>query len=327
MKVAITGGNGHIGNAVIEELIRRKYTIRALVHSNSSFLAGQPIEIVKGSLHDRKSLEQLLEGCDYLIHCAALISINGDPDKRVHQINVEGLENVLQIASESNLTRMIHVSSVHAYTQTPKNEPLTETRDFVPDTAYAYDKSKRDGQLLCQHYFNEKGLPIIVVNPTAVFGPPNYAKCKQNSAFISMSKGKIPFVFKGGYNWVDVRDIANSIANALTQGETGESYILGGKYYTLKELSGIIAQVCNKRIPCIEIPIGFVKFFLPLIGLYYQIRKQDPSLTRESIEILQFGNEQVLSTKAQTYLGHHARPIEESMKDLLSWEYSQKKRS
>lgn len=319
MKVAITGGNGHIGNAIIEELLRRKYNIKALVHSNNGFLANQPVEIVKGSLHDQNSLEQLLEGCDYLIHCAAIISINGDPDKRVQKTNVEGLENILEVASKSSLKRIIHVSSVHAYEQFPKNKPLTESSDFVQDTAYAYDKSKRDGQRLCQYYFQERGLPIIVINPTAVFGPPNYAGCKQNNAFISMSKGRIPFVFKGGYNWVDVRDIANSICNALTLGQAGESYILGGNYYTLKQLSGIISQASGKRIPCIEIPVGLVKFFLPLIGLYYKIRKQDPSLTRESIEILQFGNQHVLSSKAQTYLEHHARPIEQSMKDLLSW--------
>ena len=318
MKVAITGGNGHIGNALIEELVRRNYSIKALVHSRSNFLQNRDIEVVKGSLENIDSLRELMKECDYLIHCAAIISITGDPHGHVQNINVKGLENVLNVAKESNLKRGIHTSSVHADNHLPMNEPMNETRSFVPDTAYSYDKSKRDGQLIARKFF-EEGLPIIIINPTSVFGPPNYAKCKQNNAFISMSKRRIPFVFKGGYNWVDVRDIANSICNALTQGKLGESYILGGSYYTLKDLSRSVARVSNKRIPCFEVPIGLVKFFLPLIGIYYKILKQDPSLTRESIEILEFGNKFIESEKAKQDLGHNPRPVDETMKDLLSW--------
>jgi dihydroflavonol-4-reductase len=318
MKVAITGGNGHIGNAIIEELLRRDYTVKALVHSKSNFLESKNIEIVKGSLQDENSLTELMQSCDYLIHCAAIISITGNQSQLVQDINIKGLENVLKVASKSNLKRVVHLSSVHAYDHQPMSELLNETRNFVSDKAYDYDKSKRDGQLLARKYF-EAGLPIIIVNPTCVFGPPNYAKCKQNNAFISMSKGKVPFVFKGGYDWVDVRDIANSICNALTQGQLGESYILGGKYYTLKELSRVVSKVSNRKFPCFEMPIGLIKSFLPVIGRYYKIRKQDPSVTKESIEILEFGNKQINSDKAIKDLGHNPRSIEETMKDLLTW--------
>jgi len=318
MKVAITGGNGHIGNAIIEELIRRDYTIKALVHSKSNFLETRNIETVKGSLHDEEALLELMSGCDYLIHCAAVISINGDQNQLVQKINIEGLENVLKAAKKSNLKRIVHLSSIHAHNHHPINEPMNETRGFVSDSAYSYDKSKRDGQLLARRYF-EEGLPLIIVNPTCVFGPPNYAKCKQNSAFISMEKRRIPFVFKGGYDWVDVRDVAHSICNALTQGQLGESYILGGSYYTLKDLSRVVARVSNKRIPCFEVPIGLVKSFLPVISAYYRIMKQDPSVTKESIEILEFGNRFIESAKAKRDLGHNPRPVDETMKDLLSW--------
>ncbi|WP_343631495.1 NAD-dependent epimerase/dehydratase family protein [Fluviicola sp.] len=318
MKVAITGGNGHIGNAIIEELIRRDYTIKALVHSKSNFLESKNIETVKGSLHDEAALTELMKDCDYLIHCAAVISINGDKNQLVQKVNIEGLENVLKVAKASNLKRIVHLSSVHAYDHLPMDEPMNETRNFVSDSAYSYDKSKRDGQMIARKYF-EEGLPIIVVNPTCVFGPPNYAKCKQNNAFVSMAKRRIPFVFKGGYDWVDVRDVANSVCNALTQGQLGEAYILGGSYYTLKDLSRVVAKVSNKRIPCFEVPIGLVKSFLPVIGTYYKLMKQDPSVTRESIEILEFGNKHIQSEKAKKDLGHNPRPVDETMKDLLSW--------
>jgi dihydroflavonol-4-reductase len=318
MKVAITGGNGHIGFAIIQELLSRSYEVKALVHHQSEALQKLPIELVKGSLLNEASLHTFINDCDYLIHCAAIISINGDPNGIVQQTNIEGLRNLLEVASQHPLKKIIHLSSVHAYKHSPKDEPFNENRPFVDDTAYAYDRSKRDGQLLCKEFVS-KGLPIVVVNPSAVFGPPNYASCKQNNAFIAMSKGKIPFVFKGGYNWVDVRDVATSIVNALDLGQVGESYILGGKYYTLKELSTIVSKVNQRKRICIEVPIGLVKIFLPFIQFYYKIAKQDPSVTKESIEILESGNKHISSEKASAILGHRSRPIEESMKDLLTW--------
>lgn len=323
MVVAITGGNGHLGNAIILRLIEQGYQIKALAHSNTSFLRNYPVELISGSLDNQTALHKLLEDSDYLIHCAAVISINGDSNGLVNQVNVKGLENLLQVAEQYPLKRIVHLSSVHAYEQAPKFEVLNEKQSFVSDKAYAYDRSKRDGQLLCNGYI-QKGLPIVVVNPTAVFGPPNFASCKQNNAFIAMSEGKIPVVFKGGYNWVDVRDVAQSICNALTQGKIGESYILGGAYYTLKQLSQIIGEVSNKKLICIEMPIGLVRFFLPLIRLYYKLTKKDPAVTNESIDILATGNEKVSSNKAKTELGHYARPIHETMKDLLSWHSTHK---
>lgn len=319
MVVAITGGNGHIGNAIILELLNRGYQIKALAHSNTSFLKNYPVEIVYGSLDNQQQLEVLLNGADYLIHCAAVISINGDPKGQVKNVNVLGVDNLLKVAQNFPLKRVIHVSSVHAFDQFPYQEELNEKRAFVSNDAYAYDKSKRDGQLICKQYI-QQGLPIVIVNPTAVFGPPNFASCKQNNAFVAMSKGKIPLVFKGGYNWVDVRDVSSSICNALENGKIGESYILGGQYFTLKELSRVVSRVSHKKIPCFEIPVGLVRAFLPLIGLFYSITKKDPAVTRESIDILQTGNRFVSSEKAKKELGHNPRPIQETMKDLLSWQ-------
>lgn len=318
MKVAISGGNGHIGFAIIQELLSRNFEIKALIHRKSASLTNLPIELVHGSLFDIPSLHSLIQDCDYVIHCAAIISITGDPDGKVRRTNVDGLRNVIEVASNYPLKKIIHVSSVHAYNHLPSDQELNETRTFVSDMAYAYDRSKRDGQLICLDYVKQ-GAPIVIVNPTAVFGPPNFAQCKQNNAFVEMSKGKIPIVFKGGYNWVDVRDVAQSIVTCLEKGIIGESYILGGKYYTLKELSAAVSKVTRKKLISIEVPTGLVKLFLPLIQLYYKILRKDPAVTKESIDILKFGNKHISSKKAEAAIDHSSRPIEETMKDLLSW--------
>lgn len=319
MKVAITGGNGHIGSAIIEELIRRNYKIKALANTNKDFLLSKGIELVEGSIHDQHAVSNLLSGCDYLIHCAAIISIDGDPHGHVRKTNVEGVKNLLEVAQSKPLKRIIHVSSIHALDQLPIDEKLDENRRFVSDQAIEYDKSKRDGQLVVNE-FVKAGLPIITVLPTAVYGPPNHAKCKQNSAFISMSKGKLPVVFHGGFNWVDVRDVAQSICNALHQGQIGENYILGGHYYTLKEQSKIVGTVVNKSLICVAVPIKLVKAFIPFIKTYYKITKKPASVTKESIEVLEFSNKHISSEKAIKELNHQMRSMEESIKDLLIWE-------
>ena len=155
MKIAITGGNGHLGNAIILELLHRGYTVKALAHRSSKFLMAQGIEIVNGSIQDKQALETLMDDCDALIHCAAVISISGDKDGRVRATNVDALENVFSIALQKNMQRVIHVSSIHAFNHVPSDKTLDEQRSFVTDSAFEYDKSKRDGQLIAKKYFEK----------------------------------------------------------------------------------------------------------------------------------------------------------------------------
>ena len=318
MKVAITGASGHVGVALIEELTRRGHHVRALGFNDVDFFIKNNIEYVKGHVNDRASIEQLLTGCDALIHSAAVISINGGQGGHVRKVNVDGVRNVMQTALDLNIQRVVHISSIHAYDPLPKDATLDETRNFVDDTAFAYDQSKRDGQLTVMEFVN-KGLPALIVNPTSVTGQPENKLSLQGKAILDIYLGKIPAMFAGGYDWVDVRDVASSICNALTMGRVGENYLLSGKYYTMKEIVAIVSEVKGKKIRVANVPVWLVQMGLPFVKLQSLVTGKAPLYTNESIDILLHGNSKISHEKAKLELNHNPRSFKETVADLIVW--------
>jgi len=315
-KVAITGAAGHIGTALLEELERRNIACRVLVRSNAEYFRQKGIEYIQGDICDAEAVSQLLSGCDALIHCAAVISITGDKDGMVHKTNVEGVRTVMQAALDHKLKRVLHISSIHAHNPHPRHETLDEQRGFVNDQAYAYDRSKRDGQRIVQEFI-ARGLPAIILNPTSVTGPPEHKLSLQAKAIRDIYLGKIPAIFKGGYDWVDVRDVSAAICNALFMGNLGESYLLSGQYYTLKEIVHMVSAVKGKPIRTVTLPVWTAKAGLPFVALQSKISGKPPLYTIESIDILLHGNTRVSSQKARRDLLFNPRPFPDTLRDLI----------
>src|SRR5690606_22892826 len=105
-------------------------------------------------------------------------------------------------------------------------------------------------------------------NPTSVYGAPDLSGSRQNQAVWDLYRNKYPFLFRGGYDWVDVNDVSEAAVNALQMGRTGEAYLLSGKYMTLKELSYAVASVKGSKIPAIELPVWMVRSGVPFVKLY-----------------------------------------------------------
>src|SRR5687767_13003198 len=258
MKVAITGACGHLGISVMKELDARGIAYRALAFNDTEYLTRHQIDFVKGHVNNREDINALLKGCTDLIHCAGVISIDGDKDGLVQKVNIEGVDLVMSTALSLNLNKVVHISSIHAYQHEPRHEVMDETGSYVKDTAAAYDKSKRDGELIVKEYAR-KGLNVVILNPTSVTGPPDHRLSPQGKAILDIYKKKIPAIFEGGFDWVDVRDVASSICNALNMGEKGESYFLGGKYYTMREIVSIISELKGERIRIPSIPLWMAR--------------------------------------------------------------------
>lgn len=318
MKVAITGATGHVGISVMEELKRRGIELKALAFNDAQYLESQGIEYVKGHVNSREDMEQLLDGCDALIHSAAVISINGDKGGIVRKVNVEGVKNVMQTALDLKIQRVVHISSIHAYQALPNKELLDETRSHVDEKAFAYDQSKRDGQFVVKEMV-AKGLNAVIVNPTSVTGAPENKLSYQGKAILDIYNKKIPAIFNGGFDWVDVRDVANSVCNALTMGRAGENYLLAGKFYTMRDIIEIVSEIKGEQIKIPTIPAWAARVGLPFVKIQSKITGKEPLYTNESIEILLTGNEKISSEKAKKELGHNPREFKETLRDLISW--------
>lgn len=319
MKVAITGASGHIGGLIVRELLERKHTVKALVRGNEpKSLEGLNVEKMQGDLNDTNALKHLMESCDALIHAAALISIDGGMKGLVHRTNVEGTRHVMDAAKTAGIKRVIHISSVHAYAQHPLDAIFDEDRAPAGDDTFAYDRSKRDGQALALSYASAD-MEVLVVNPTSVVSPYDFKPSKLGQAIINMSTGKLPFVFKGGFDFCDGRDVAHATVNALNMGRSGEAYLIGGGWHSLSEFGQILSEVSGHKNKPIALPTILGWIGLPFINVFARMTKAEPLYTNEALVAVSEGHRHINCAKAIAELQYTSRPLRESLRDTWLW--------
>ena len=234
----ITGATGFLGRAIVEKLVRRKVRVDALVLRNDPYAALLPGEVhtVTGDVCEDDSLERFFAGADdktCVIHCAGIISVASRSGSKLYQINIGGTCKVVRQCLEHHIGKMIYVSSVHAIPEKPKNCVITEDCEFSPglvDGDYAKSKAAATEMVFSAA---QKGLNVSIVFPSGIIGPGDVL----GGSFTSMAKsfltGKLPFAVRGGYDFVDVRDVAKGILACAESGEPGKGYILSGHYITI----------------------------------------------------------------------------------------------
>lgn len=318
MKIAITGAAGHIGGVICRELLEKGYEVVALVYSDTRALEGLPIKQVQGNVLKKDSLRELMQDCSGIIHTAAAIDLGYKFNQNIYDINVVGTQNVLEVAKELNVSKILCFSSIHAYNHTPQNECLDECREFVTNDSVFYDQTKREAHLLALEAA-KKGQNVVIVCPTSAVGPFDFKPSKLGKSLGDMYNGKIPMVTTGGFDFADVRDMAKGAVAALEKGKSGETYILGGEYYTLKELSSFVMKAKKSKKQLVELPIGFAYLGLPFIKLFAFISGKPPLFDKVYIDILQDGNKLTSSQKAKGELGYSVRPLEETILETIQW--------
>lgn len=317
--IAVTGASGHIGNVVCRQLLEKGYRVRAMYHADRSSLESLPLEMVQGDILNPDDVAGLLEGCTVVIHSAAIITIDGDPDGWVWRTNTEGTRNVLHAAIERRVKRVIHLSSVHAVTELPHSMPYDELRPYKTKADSVYDFSKATGEQIMLEGMKNASLEVVIVRPSAVMGPYDFKPSKMGAALMDFYHQKIPVLPEGGYDFVDVRDVANAIIVALEQGKSGEAYVLSGKYVNFTQLAEVIEHVTGKKMPRRLISQRWMKILLPFVSLYARVTRTAPSFTKESMDVIKNGHPRMDHTKAKRELGYATRPLEESIRDFYNW--------
>lgn len=318
MKIAITGASGHLGTSVASLLLKQDFKLSILQYSQNLNIDITHCEIVKGSIHDPDALTRLLNDCDAVIHLAARVSINSNNDPSVYSTNFEGTRLIFDLAKNLRVKRFIHISSIHAFNQAPRNTLLDESRGPCSNNAPRYDQSKRDAQ----HYVlsnADEAMQVVVLNPTSIAGPPDYLPSLFGKAIIDLYMRRIPALIEGGFDFCDVRDVAQAVVNAITMGKNRNAYLLSGKWHSMAEVNKLV--MLNQRIErTLPVLPAFTAYLgLPFIRGYSRITGKDPLFTHESVEALVKGNRNISSEKARKELNYSCRPFTETVSDLIEW--------
>lgn len=318
MKIAVTGATGHIGYTLCKSLLQMGHELSALVYTDMHTLHDLPIKKVAGNILNRESIRELLENSDILIHTAAAIELGYNFNKTLYDVNVTGTKNILGLAKEAGVKKVIHFSSIHAFSQKPYHIPLDETRELVSGRSIFYDQTKRDSLLLAKEAA-KNGQFVVVICPTSVVGPEDHKPSKLGKAIIDIYNGAVPAIIKGGFDFVDVRDIVSGTIAAMEKGRSGETYLLGGKYYSIKQFANLILRIKGEKKELTEIPLAIAYAGLPFVKLYAFLTGKRPLYDKPYIDILQDGNKSILTAKAEKELGYNTRPLNETMTDTIEW--------
>lgn len=317
----VTGAAGHLGGTLVRMLLRRGETVRGLILPTEQGIDGKTIRYIRGDVRDKESLRPLFEDLQgqeaYVIHTAGIIDISEAVSPLMRQVNVDGTKNIISLCEEYPIKRLLYVSSVHAIPEKDQLGVLTEVGHFSPDLVMGgYAKTKAEATQAVLDAVKE-GLDAVVVHPSGILGPYDNSSNHLVQMIKDYITGKLPACVRGGYDFVDVRDVASGCLKALSAGKRGECYILSNRHYEVKDVLKIAKGFCHgRRLPVL--PMWMAKAAAPLFEAVSKWRKERPLYTRYSLYTLH-SNDRFSHDKATHDLGYRPRDLKQTIRDTVLW--------
>ncbi len=254
MRVALTGASGYTGGRLLQALVARGDTVSALVRARSltPALAASGARLVEGDLSSAASLRALVEGADAVLHVAAVYRTAGHSDAYYRDVNVGGTERLLEAAAAAGVSRFVHTSTVgvHGHVAHP---PADETSAIAPGDVYQATKAEAEAAALAFH--RQRGLPVAVVRPGAIYGP---GETRLLKLFRAIARRRYAIVGSGRtfYHPVFIDDLVAGFLLALERPEAvGEAFIVAGEsYVSQSDLAAMIARHTGGRVLPFRIP-------------------------------------------------------------------------
>jgi len=316
----VTGATGHIGNALVRELLSRGKRVRALVRPcrDCTSLDGLDIELVEGDLLDPISLRTALIGICSVYHLAGVISIMPGKNETIRRVNIDGTRNILQASQEAGINRFVYTSSIHAYRRVPHGILIDETLPFDPEHAISsYDQSKAQASLNVLEAARD-GLDAVIASPTGVIGPYDFRVSEMGSVILDAAQDKPQLCVEGAYDFVDVRDVAAGLYLACQKGRTGESYLLSGEQTSVSLLIARVQEICGFHSIVIQPPLKLAYLVAQFAPFYYRWAKRRPRLTPYALDTVS-SNSHISHGKASQELGYSPRPLNDTLNDTVQW--------
>jgi dihydroflavonol-4-reductase len=321
MRIFLTGATGFVGHHVAQALAEKGADLRMLVRKTSKLdnLEGIPGDTFVGDLAQPKSYAPALKDCDAVIHVAADYRLWIRDPEAMYRANVDGTRDLLRLAREARVRRVIYTSSVATMNFRQDGVVVNEeTPVSLADMVGHYKRSKflAEQQAIAAA---QDGQQVIILNPTTPIGPNDAKPTPTGRIFVDFLNGKFPAYVDTGLNLVDVREIAWAHVAALSAGVAGRRYILGGENLTLKQILDKMSAITGIPSPTVEIPFAIAAtyaFFEEWIT--GRIRGKEPRATLEEVRM---GRKKMFasSARAQQELDFRIVPVNPAMRAAIEW--------
>ncbi|MCX4091172.1 NAD-dependent epimerase/dehydratase family protein [Nocardia sp. alder85J] len=316
MKVAVTGAAGFLGTNLLHRLVEGGHEVTAIDRVRPTGTVDPDIEWVEGSVLDPESMRAALAGAEVVYHLVAVITLAHRHDL-AWRVNTEGVRVVAEAARDVGVRRFVHTSSIHSFDQYTCGGRIDEHSARSTDPSLpVYDRSKWQGEIELRAVI-ETGLDAVICNPTGVYGPIDHTGSRINTTLRDASRGLTPVMIGGGFDLVDVRDVATGLMLAAERGRTGENYLLPGAMVSMLELTRLAAAGNGRRGPAFAIPPKVISAAMPVLEPIGKLFGSD-RVSRAAMGALLAAPE-VDGAKARAELGYRPRPTADTVRDLIAF--------
>lgn len=315
----ITGANGHLASTIIRYLSRRDCLIRGLLLPSEENTDRENISYFKGDITIPESLNPIFSGLEdsyvTVIHAAGLITIGNEITPALYNVNVNGTRNVIDMCRKYGVRRLLYVSSVHAISEGDGLSVIREVSSFPKEEVEgAYAATKAEATQIVMDAA-KSGLDAVIVHPSGIVGPFDDGRNHIVQLIRQYLDGSLLGGVTGGYDFVDVRDVAKGCIAAAENGRSGECYILSNRYVSITDLMASMAAATGGKVPHCY-PLGLVKKMAPLFEWIGKVTHTRPLFTRYSLHTME-ANGRFSHDKATRELGYCPMDIKDSVRDTI----------
>ncbi len=321
MKIFLTGGTGFVGGHVARVYAEAGADLRLLTRATSRLAAieGLRADVVVGDLMRPESLRSAISGCDAVVHVAADYRLWVKDPAAMYAANVDGTRELLRIAREEGVRRVVYTSSVATMGFKTDGTIVDEATPVSLDAMIGhYKRSKFLGELEAIKAA-QAGQEVMILNPTTPIGAGDAKPTPTGQIVLDFLNGKFPAYVDTGLNLVDVDEVARMHLVALERGTPGERYILGGENLTLKQILDRMSAITGLASPTIKVPhavaMAFAFFDENITG---RLRGKEP---RATVEAVRMGRKMMFasSAKAERELGFKVLPVYAALRTAIDW--------
>jgi dihydroflavonol-4-reductase len=318
MRLLVTGATGKVGNAVARQLVERGDEVVALVRNAAKArdLLPTGVELASGDVTDPESLRQAAEGADGVFNCMGLFEQWFADSEIFERVNARGAANVTAAARGAGVRRVVHTSTFDVF-HADSGGTVSEAgvADYPKGTAYERSKQHAEELVLAEA---EKGIEVVIVNPSSVYGPGPWQGTGLDRAFRDAIRRRLPGVPPGGMTLVHCDDVAAGQLAAFERGLPGERYILADGYATMRELLTVAVDEAGRGWVPPAMPVPLARGLASAGEAVSRVIRRPPLLGSGQLTFLLW-QAHADSSRAQSELGVEFRPWEEGVRETVRW--------
>ncbi len=279
--ILVTGATGLVGSHLIKELSKTNSSIIALYNKTKPSTELEKLATWKQvDILDVTALEEVVQGIKQVYHCAAIVSFNPKEKELLHQFNIQGTANIVNVCITAKVEKLLHVSSVASLGRIRNGQTVNEEMNWTEETSNSeYGKSKFLSEMEVWRGIGE-GLSAVIVNPSIILGAGNWDS--GSTGIFKNAYDEFPWYTNGSSGFVDVVDVANAMVMLMNSNVTNERFILSGWNLPYRKVFDEIAIGFNKKKPTKKVTPLIAAIVWRLEKIKSMFSGKSPLLTKET---------------------------------------------